>query len=137
MIGAMHIPEKWFPGAVDMWLNSHNIMHILVVMAVYSMHQVNKSQSYTYFNLIKWILLFTQGHCFGYWMDGKWQMYRYHRTEQYYWNTYRTMTTLRFTKRINCQHVAVFVCDVSTLYINIIILLYIFIILNNINKEKV
>ncbi|XP_063705571.1 progestin and adipoQ receptor family member 4 [Culicoides brevitarsis] len=39
VIGAMHIPEKWFPGAVDMWLNSHNIMHILVVMAVYSMHQ--------------------------------------------------------------------------------------------------
>uniref|UniRef100_A0A336M8N6 CSON011273 protein n=1 Tax=Culicoides sonorensis TaxID=179676 RepID=A0A336M8N6_CULSO len=39
VIGAMHIPEKWFPGAVDMWLNSHNIMHILVVTAVYSMHQ--------------------------------------------------------------------------------------------------
>jgi len=38
-IGAMHIPEKWFPGTVDMYLNSHNIMHVLVVMAVYSMHQ--------------------------------------------------------------------------------------------------
>ncbi|CAH0552553.1 unnamed protein product [Brassicogethes aeneus] len=37
-IGAMHIPEKWFPGSVDMYLNSHNIMHILVVVAVYSMH---------------------------------------------------------------------------------------------------
>lgn len=38
-IGAMHIPEKWFPGTVDMYLNSHNIMHVLVVAAVYSMHQ--------------------------------------------------------------------------------------------------
>lgn len=37
-IGAMHIPERWFPGCVDMYLNSHNIMHILVVTAVYSMH---------------------------------------------------------------------------------------------------
>lgn len=38
-IGAMHIPEKWFPGTVDFYLNSHNIMHVLVVAAVYSMHQ--------------------------------------------------------------------------------------------------
>lgn len=38
-IGAMHIPEKWFPGTVDLYLNSHNIMHVLVVTAVYSMHQ--------------------------------------------------------------------------------------------------
>lgn len=37
-IGAMHIPEKWYPGAVDLCLNSHNIMHVLVVCAVYSMH---------------------------------------------------------------------------------------------------
>lgn len=37
-IGAMHIPEKWFPGTVDLYLNSHNIMHVLVVAAVYSMH---------------------------------------------------------------------------------------------------
>lgn len=37
-IGAMHIPEKWFPGTVDIYLNSHNIMHVLVVAAVYSMH---------------------------------------------------------------------------------------------------
>ncbi|XP_032515805.2 progestin and adipoQ receptor family member 4 [Danaus plexippus] len=40
VIGAMHIPEKWFPGTVDRCLNSHNIMHVLVVLAVYSMHQV-------------------------------------------------------------------------------------------------
>uniref|UniRef100_A0A1B0DL79 Uncharacterized protein n=1 Tax=Phlebotomus papatasi TaxID=29031 RepID=A0A1B0DL79_PHLPP len=40
MIGALHIPEKWFPGSVDLYLNSHNIMHVLVVLAVYSMHQV-------------------------------------------------------------------------------------------------
>lgn len=41
-IGAMRIPEKWFPGLVDYYLNSHNIMHVLVVVAVYSMHQVGK-----------------------------------------------------------------------------------------------
>lgn len=39
-IGAMHIPEKWMPGSVDFFLNSHNIMHVLVVVAVFSMHQV-------------------------------------------------------------------------------------------------
>lgn len=39
-IGAMRIPEKWFPGVVDFYLNSHNIMHVLVVVAVYSMHKV-------------------------------------------------------------------------------------------------
>ncbi|XP_049776789.1 progestin and adipoQ receptor family member 4 isoform X3 [Schistocerca cancellata] len=39
IIGALQIPEKWFPGAVDMCLNSHNIMHILVLTAVYSMHK--------------------------------------------------------------------------------------------------
>ncbi|XP_076251054.1 progestin and adipoQ receptor family member 4 isoform X1 [Rhynchophorus ferrugineus] len=38
-IGAIHIPEKWFPGCVDLCLNSHNIMHVLVVAAVWSMHQ--------------------------------------------------------------------------------------------------
>ncbi|CAK1543905.1 unnamed protein product [Leptosia nina] len=40
VIGALHIPEKWFPGSVDRCLNSHNIMHVLVVLAVYSMHQI-------------------------------------------------------------------------------------------------
>ncbi|XP_030746931.1 progestin and adipoQ receptor family member 4 [Sitophilus oryzae] len=38
-IGAIHVPEKWFPGSVDLCLNSHNIMHVLVVAAVWSMHQ--------------------------------------------------------------------------------------------------
>ncbi|XP_055381472.1 uncharacterized protein LOC129612052 [Condylostylus longicornis] len=42
-IGAMHIPEKWFPGSVDLYLNSHNIMHVLVVVAVYSMHKATVS----------------------------------------------------------------------------------------------
>ncbi|XP_058799392.1 progestin and adipoQ receptor family member 4 [Phymastichus coffea] len=37
-IGAMRIPEKWFPGRVDLLLNSHNIMHVMVVIAVCSMH---------------------------------------------------------------------------------------------------
>lgn len=38
MIGAMRVPEKWMPGQLDMLLNSHNIMHVMVVMAVFSMH---------------------------------------------------------------------------------------------------
>lgn len=41
-VGAMYIPEKWFPGAVDLYLNSHNIMHVMVVVAVYSMHIATK-----------------------------------------------------------------------------------------------
>lgn len=37
-IGAMRIPEKWIPGKLDLILNSHNLMHVLVVLAVCSMH---------------------------------------------------------------------------------------------------
>ncbi|KAK9505260.1 hypothetical protein O3M35_009351 [Rhynocoris fuscipes] len=37
-IGAVNIPEKWFPGCLDLYLNSHNIMHVLVVLAVYCMY---------------------------------------------------------------------------------------------------
>ncbi|CAD1469349.1 unnamed protein product [Heterotrigona itama] len=38
IIGALRIPEKWIPGKLDLILNSHNLMHILVVLAVCSMH---------------------------------------------------------------------------------------------------
>ncbi|XP_054266798.1 progestin and adipoQ receptor family member 4 [Macrosteles quadrilineatus] len=38
-IGAMRVPEKWFPGRLDLYFNSHNIMHVLVVCAVYSMYR--------------------------------------------------------------------------------------------------
>ncbi|KAG8296373.1 Progestin and adipoQ receptor member 4 [Homalodisca vitripennis] len=38
-IGALRVPEKWFPGRLDLYCNSHNIMHVLVVCAVYSMYQ--------------------------------------------------------------------------------------------------
>ena len=39
-IGAVNIPEKWFPGKLDLVFNSHHIMHVLVVAAVYHMHMV-------------------------------------------------------------------------------------------------
>ncbi|KAK6626817.1 hypothetical protein RUM44_009294 [Polyplax serrata] len=39
IIGAINIPERWFPGQFDFCFNSHNIMHVLVVLAVYYMHQ--------------------------------------------------------------------------------------------------
>ena len=38
-IGAVNIPEKWFPGKMDLVFNSHHIMHVLVVAAVYQMHK--------------------------------------------------------------------------------------------------
>ncbi|XP_034250894.1 progestin and adipoQ receptor family member 4 [Thrips palmi] len=38
VVGAVYFPEKYFPGMVDYCLNSHNIMHVLTVAAVYSMH---------------------------------------------------------------------------------------------------
>lgn len=38
-IGATNIPERWFPpGACDLFFNSHHVMHVLVVYAVYHMH---------------------------------------------------------------------------------------------------
>ena len=42
IIGAMRIPEKFFPGRFDYFLNSHNIMHVLVVYAVAHMHYAAK-----------------------------------------------------------------------------------------------
>jgi len=38
-IGAVNIPEKWYPGKMDLVFNSHHIMHVLVVAAVYQMHK--------------------------------------------------------------------------------------------------
>ncbi|XP_033300236.1 progestin and adipoQ receptor family member 4 isoform X2 [Bombus bifarius] len=38
IIGALRIPEKWIPGKLDLMLNSHNLMHVLVVLAICSMH---------------------------------------------------------------------------------------------------
>ena len=42
IIGAMRIPEKWFPGRFDFWFNSHHIMHVLVLVAVVHMHNAAK-----------------------------------------------------------------------------------------------
>lgn len=37
-IGATNIPERWFPGSLDLIFNSHHLMHLLVVYAAYQMH---------------------------------------------------------------------------------------------------
>ena len=34
-IYAIAVPEKWKPGRFDVWMSSHNIFHILVVMGAY------------------------------------------------------------------------------------------------------
>ncbi|XP_050537260.1 progestin and adipoQ receptor family member 4 [Daktulosphaira vitifoliae] len=41
IINASRWPEKYFPGNFDFVFNSHNIMHLLVLLAMYWMHQVN------------------------------------------------------------------------------------------------
>lgn len=38
-IGALRVPEKWIPGRLDLLANSHHIMHVVVVYAVYHLHQ--------------------------------------------------------------------------------------------------
>ncbi|XP_064120384.1 progestin and adipoQ receptor family member 4-like isoform X1 [Macrobrachium nipponense] len=38
-VGALRIPEKWVPGRLDLLANSHHIMHVVVVYAVYHLHQ--------------------------------------------------------------------------------------------------
>lgn len=37
-IGGINIPERWFPGRLDLICNSHHLMHLLVLYAVYEMH---------------------------------------------------------------------------------------------------
>ncbi|XP_050436167.1 progestin and adipoQ receptor family member 4 [Adelges cooleyi] len=41
IINAARWPERRFPGTCDFFCNSHNIMHLLVLLAMYWMHQVN------------------------------------------------------------------------------------------------
>ncbi|XP_042863372.1 progestin and adipoQ receptor family member 4-like isoform X4 [Penaeus japonicus] len=38
-VGALRVPEKWIPGRLDLLANSHHIMHVVVVYAVYHLHQ--------------------------------------------------------------------------------------------------
>lgn len=37
-IGALRVPERWIPGRLDNFGNSHHIMHVLVVVAIVHMH---------------------------------------------------------------------------------------------------
>ena len=37
-IGAVNIPEKWFPGKCDTLCNSHHIMHVLVLVVLLVSH---------------------------------------------------------------------------------------------------
>ena len=37
-LSATRVPERWFPGRFDFLLNSHNLMHILVVFGAVHMH---------------------------------------------------------------------------------------------------
>ncbi|XP_072889992.1 progestin and adipoQ receptor family member 4a [Hemitrygon akajei] len=39
LINAGRIPERWFPGAFDYCLNSHQIMHLLVVASIYCLNR--------------------------------------------------------------------------------------------------
>ena len=34
-IYALRIPERWYPGRFDVWLHSHQIFHIAVVLGAY------------------------------------------------------------------------------------------------------
>lgn len=37
-IGGTNIPERWCPGSLDLIFNSHHVMHVMVVYAVYQLH---------------------------------------------------------------------------------------------------
>lgn len=42
IIGALRVPERFFPGRFDFFFNSHHIMHVLVLVAVVQMHYAAK-----------------------------------------------------------------------------------------------
>lgn len=42
VIGALRVPERYFPGRFDFFFNSHHIMHVLVLVAVVHMHYAAK-----------------------------------------------------------------------------------------------
>jgi hypothetical protein len=48
-MGVRRFPEKYFYGKWDIWLNSHTLMHLLVILAVYHMNEAANGD-------IKWIL---------------------------------------------------------------------------------
>ena len=39
IIGATNVPERWFPGTLDLIANSHHFMHVMVLLAAYQMHK--------------------------------------------------------------------------------------------------
>ncbi|KAL1464513.1 hypothetical protein WDU94_004152 [Cyamophila willieti] len=39
VIGAEKVPEKWWPGSTDLIFNSHNLMHLVALMALYYNNQ--------------------------------------------------------------------------------------------------
>jgi len=49
IIGVIRVPEKWFPGRLDYWLNSHHIMHVMVVWAVVHMNAATNGD-------IRWVI---------------------------------------------------------------------------------
>jgi len=38
LLSATRVPERWFPGRLDYGFNSHNLMHVLVVVGAFHMH---------------------------------------------------------------------------------------------------
>lgn len=38
VISATRVPERWWPGKFDYILNSHNIMHVFVVLGANHLH---------------------------------------------------------------------------------------------------
>jgi predicted membrane channel-forming protein YqfA (hemolysin III family) len=57
IIGVVRIPEKWFPGRLDLWFNSHHIMHLMVVWAVMHMNAATNKD-------INWVIgNYNQSQC--------------------------------------------------------------------------
>lgn len=47
MFYALRVPERWFPGKCDIWFQSHQIFHVLVIVAAFvHYHGISELASY-------------------------------------------------------------------------------------------
>ena len=90
-IGGTNIPERWCPGSLDLIFNSHHVMHVMVVYAVYQLHlgkYVIECMSIFFLPRPITIIYFIGATLDLQWMTAINQNHEKCTTEQIWWSSY-------------------------------------------------
>jgi predicted membrane channel-forming protein YqfA (hemolysin III family) len=64
VINVLRIPEKWYPGRFDFWLQSHTLMHVCVAFSMFAQHYIGLDRAH-YIHGHAEALQCTRGHWNG------------------------------------------------------------------------